>query len=101
MNLFKSMLSCNDGSISTTRVITFITALTVLGIYIAQNVMAMIKCGGYADFPANSVMVLLVVMGAKVSQSVFGEKNPAPTTPVTPVEEKKPAVTEIPGGGPG
>jgi hypothetical protein len=101
MNLIKSMLSCNDGSISTTRVITMLTALTVLGIYISQNIIAMTKCGGYCDFPTNSVMVLLVVMGAKVSQSVFGEK-----TPVTPVETSatnKPAdkSIELPGGGPG
>ena len=69
------MLS-GKGPISTTRVVTVATAFTVLGTYIAQNVVAMIKCGGYADFPTNSIMALLVVMGAKVGQSVFENKTP-------------------------
>jgi len=73
-----SMLRCNDGSVSTTRVITVATAFTILLVYIAQNVLAMIKCGGYIDFPTNSVMALLVVMGAKVGQSIFENKTPEP-----------------------
>jgi hypothetical protein len=89
MNFLSSMLS-GKGPISTTRAITVTTAFTILGIYVAQNVLAMIKCGGYIDFPSNSVMVLLVVMGAKVGQSIFGEKNvPAvPETTGAPVVQK-------------
>jgi hypothetical protein len=71
-----SMLS-GKGPISTTRVATISTVFTILGIYIAQNVMAMVKCGGYIDFPTNSVMALLVVMGAKVGQTVFENKTPS------------------------
>lgn len=69
-----SMLSGNGDAVSTTRVITVSTAFTILGVFIAQNVMAMLKCGGFIDFPTNSVMVLLVVMGAKVGQSFFENK---------------------------
>jgi uncharacterized membrane protein len=83
IKFIQSMLS-GKGPISTTRVVTVATAFTVLGVYIAQNVMAMIKCGGYADFPTNSVMALLVVMGAKVGQSVF--ENKTPTIPEIPTE---------------
>ena len=83
INFIMSMLRCNDGTVSTTRVITVATAFTILSIYAAQNIMAMIKCGGYVDFPANSVMALLVVMGAKVGQSIFENKTP-PEPPKDP-----------------
>jgi len=82
-NFIKSMLGGSDTgvSISTTRVITIVTAFSILGIYVAQNIMAMVKCGGYIDFPANSVMALLVVMGAKVGQAIFENKKPPENKP--------------------
>lgn len=95
MNFFTSMFS-GKGPISTTRVISFMTGVSILGVYIAQNVVNMHKCGGYADLPTNSLYALLIVMGAKVTQSIFGEKTPqvpptptatttsAPAAPVTP-----------------
>lgn len=74
----QSMLSESSGAISTTRVIAFLVVLTILGIYIAQNISAMSKCGGYVDFPTNTVMVLLIVLGTKVGQhfsETINEKN--------------------------
>ena len=91
MKFLTSMLS--GKGISTTRVITMATAFTILGIYAAQNILAMIKCGGYIDFPANSVMALLVVMGAKVGQSIFGEKGNS-TTPVVTSTPEAPVVLD-------
>jgi len=35
----------------------------------------MVNSCSYADFPANTVMVLLVVMGAKVAQKPFDNKE--------------------------
>ena len=100
MNFFTSMLS-GKGPISTTRVISFMTGISILGVYIAQNVVNMIKCGGYADLPANSLYALLIVMGAKVTQSIFGEKtSQVPTatasTPVTPVTPAPTVTTTVP-----
>jgi hypothetical protein len=92
MNFITSMLS-GKGPISTMRVITVATAFTVLGIYIAQNVLAMVHHAGYPDFPANSVYALLVVIGGKATQSIFGEKNstvtPAAATPTAPATPDK------------
>lgn len=83
LNFIKQMLSGKDNTISTTRVVTIFTAFTILGIYIAQNALAMLKCGGYMDFPANTVMALLVVMGAKVGQS-FTEGRKSGSEPESP-----------------
>jgi len=66
---FKSMLSSN-GEVSTMRVCTISIVMTILGIYISSNIVAMVKELGYQDFPTNTVMVLLVVLGAKVGQHV-------------------------------
>lgn len=86
MKFIISMLS-GKGSISTMRVITVATAFTILGIYVAQNILAMIKCGGYIDFPSNSVYALLVVIGGKATQSIFGEKN-VPAVPEVTIQEE-------------
>lgn len=94
MKFIISMLS-GKGSISTMRVITVATAFTILGIYVAQNIIAMVKCGGYIDFPANSVYALLVVIGGKATQSIFGEKSvPAPEVPEVTIQEEAPAPVE-------
>lgn len=97
MNFFTSMFS-GKGPISTTRVISFMTGVSILGVYIAQNVVNMHKCGGYADLPTNSLYALLIVMGAKVTQSIFGEKNPPvpPVTPETPVVPTGTTTTSAP-----
>ena len=90
MNFIKSMLS-GKGPISSMRVITVATAFTVLGTYMAQNVIAMIQHTGYQDLPANSLYALLVVIGGKATQAIFGEKNgngtisTAPVAPAAPV----------------
>jgi len=97
------MFSGKGSTISTTRVISFMTGISILGIYIAQNVVNMIKCGGYADLPTNSLYALLIVMGAKVTQSIFGEKSDAAlpantvttaTTTAGPTTTPAPKVTD-------
>lgn len=87
MKGLRSMVSCDDGEVSMTRVVTAATAFIVLGVYVAVNVMSMLKsCCQIVDFPQNSVMVLLVVMGAKVGQSAFenmGKKKEDEQVPPT------------------
>lgn len=91
MNFFTSMFS-GKGSVSTTRMISFMTGVTILGVYIAQNIAAIHRCGGYADLPRNSLYALLIVMGAKVTQSIFGEKSdPVVPTISTTVTTTTPA----------
>jgi len=73
----KDIVSAN-GNASTTRVCTILVVMTILSVYIATNIVAMIKDSGYQDFPTNSVMVLLVTLGAKVGQHIseaFEKKN--------------------------
>jgi hypothetical protein len=92
MNFIMSMLS-GKGPISTMRVITVSTAFTVLGIYIAQNILGMIQHTGYVDFPPNSVYALLVVIGGKATQAIFGEKNgTTPSSPTAPVAPATPLI---------
>lgn len=73
MSVIYSMIS-SDGKVSLTRFVAILTCIDILAVYTAQNIVAMTSNCSYADFPANTVMVLLVVMGAKVSQKPF-EKN--------------------------
>jgi len=70
INALKEMVEGKDGGISTIRVATITTVVVILGIYVAQNVISMLHNAGYVDFPSNSVMVLLIVLGAKVGQHV-------------------------------
>jgi uncharacterized membrane protein YfcA len=65
----KDIVSAN-GNASTTRVCTLLIVAIILIVYVAVNVVAMIKGSGYQDFPTNSVMVLLVALGAKVGQHI-------------------------------
>ena len=72
---FIASLLSSTGNVSLTRVITLITAFDILCIYTAQNVASMFNNGAYVDFPTNTVTILLVVMGAKVAQKPFEEKD--------------------------
>jgi hypothetical protein len=64
-------MASSSGGVSLTRIVAFLTAIDILLVYTAQNIVAMVNSCSYADFPANTVMVLLVVMGAKVAQKPF------------------------------
>lgn len=99
MELIKSMLSSRS-KISSTRFIVLCTTFTILGVYIAHNVVAMVRSGGYIDFPVNTVAIMLIVLGAKVGQHVSESKfvtkpedetAPAPETPAAPVTPVEPS----------
>lgn len=60
----------SEGKVSSTRIATLASVFTVLTVYVAHNIMALINGKDYVDFPSNSVMVLLVMVGAKVGQHV-------------------------------
>jgi threonine/homoserine efflux transporter RhtA len=64
------LLNGGSGKTSSTRLITLIVVGVILAVYIGHNVVSMFKGGAFIDFPSQSVMVLLIVMGAKVGQHV-------------------------------
>lgn len=69
---------------SSTRVIIIGTAVTVLGTYLAHNIISMVKGGGMVDFALNSVLILAIAMGAKVGQKfaeVKGKNGQKPAVP--------------------
>ena len=72
-NFAKNTLSNDQGNLSTMRLLSVLTILIILTIYITHNVVSMVKGLGFVDFPENSVMVILITFGAKVSQS-FSER---------------------------
>lgn len=65
-----------SGGMSSTRLVMYGTAITVLAIYVAHNIIAMVKGQGMVDFALNSVIVLGVAMTGKVTQK-FAEKKQA------------------------
>jgi uncharacterized membrane protein YfcA len=74
MKLVLEMLSSN-GKVSSIRFATLLSVLTVLSVYTGHNVLAIIRGTPYVDFPTNSVMLLLVMVGAKVGQHVSEAKK--------------------------
>ena len=59
-----------SSKISMTRLATLSTMFVILAVYAAHNIIAMVNGAEYVDFPANSVMVILIILGAKVGQHV-------------------------------
>jgi hypothetical protein len=69
-NAIRELLSDGDGLLSTMRALTVEVVTVIMGVYVATNVMAMMKgAGAMVDMPANTLTALLVVMSAKVGQS--------------------------------
>ena len=87
--MFRTMFSSMSGDISLTRVATFLVVITILSIYIAQNICSMIRDCGYQDFPANSVYCLLIALGAKVGQHVTESLKPSKKIKQTSSEPQK------------
>lgn len=76
----QSLFSSN-GKISSTRFITIVTCLTILGVYIAHNIVSMVNEGSFIDFPTNSVAIMLIVLGAKVGQHVSERRGSTTSQP--------------------
>lgn len=73
--MLKNSLKEEGGSVSSTRLVMYGTAVVVLGTYVAHNIVALVKgqCG-MVDFALNSVIVLGIAMTGKVTQK-FAEKK--------------------------
>jgi hypothetical protein len=79
-------LDKKNGKISLTRVMSFMVVMVILGVYIVWNVHSMLKGGTYTSIGVNEVYLILVALGAKVTQNIFGEK-PAVDKPKEVSEE--------------
>jgi uncharacterized membrane protein len=85
MNL--NLFSARKGDkTSITRVMSFLVVVTILTVFVAWNVKAMIKGGTLISLGLNEVYLLAIAMGAKVAQNIFGEK--ASTTAVSQKPDK-------------
>jgi uncharacterized protein (UPF0333 family) len=66
-----------EGKVSMTRILSFLVVVTILVIFVAWTIKAMVKGGTLVSLGLNEVYLLAIAMGAKVTQSIFGEKTPA------------------------
>jgi phosphatidylserine decarboxylase len=60
------------GKISMMRVATMIVVSTIMSVWVAQNVVAMIKGCGFISMGQNEMMLIALTLGAKAAQ-LFGE----------------------------
>jgi hypothetical protein len=71
MTLFRAR---NGEKVSLTRVLSFMVVVTILAVFVAWNINAMIKGESLVSLGVNEVYLLAIAMGAKVAQNIFGEK---------------------------
>jgi len=63
-----SIIKGSSGKISTMRICTLLTVISVLGIFIAHNVVAMISGGGFVSVGASEAILLGAALGMKSVQ---------------------------------
>lgn len=66
-----------DGKPSITRLLTLVSVGSVLGVFLAMNISSIVKNGGFIDIGQNSLGIILIALGAKVTHSVFKDKTAA------------------------
>lgn len=84
MKALKEMLTGTDSSnkISSMRVAVFMVLVTILGTYIAHNVISMTKGEGLISLGWNEVIMIASILGTKVAQH-FSESKSKKDTGVT------------------
>ena len=86
------MFKGSDSKVSMMRVSTFLTVVTILGTYIAHNVVSMVKGLGPVTIGWTEASLLAATLGIKALQNKFegGGSSVDAEAPVgAPVEEKK------------
>jgi hypothetical protein len=81
MGIIKECLTGTDAShkISSMRVSVMVTVFTIMGTFVAHNVMAMIVGRGFVSLGWNEVVILSAVLGAKALQHK-SETNQSPVS---------------------
>lgn len=91
-----SMVKGTNGKISMMRVCTLIVVLSVMAIFIAHNIVAMIHGTGFVSLGASEALLIAGVLGVKAGQRfaegkpLGGENNDISTyTPKVPDDVKE------------
>lgn len=86
-----SMFMGPDGKISTMRVSTMIIVVSVVGVFVAHNILSMIHGGTFISFGATEAMLLAGVLGMKSVQHFSENKKTAESLPDTtmPTDKKE------------
>jgi hypothetical protein len=69
----RELISDNTGQISTMRVIALFVLLSILPVFIAHNILAMIEHKGFQDLGVNALAAIGLVITGKITQG-FIEK---------------------------
>ena len=87
MNKLLEIISSADGKISTMRASVFIVVLSIMGVFIGHNVVAMVK-SSLAIVPLgwDQVTVLTTLLAAKAYQSKLENSNTLPIQSVDGVK---------------
>jgi len=80
-----------NGKVSMMRVATAMVVTSIMGVFVAHNVVAMVNGGGFVSMGAEEAMLVALTLGAKAAQH-FGETRngkgaPAPRTDDVPVDK--------------
>ena len=76
--MFKGLINSikeDNGQSSSTRFIMYGTGAVILVTYLFHNILSAMKGGEFIDFPTNSVIVLGIVLGGKVTQKFAEAKK--------------------------
>jgi len=81
------------GKISMMRVTSIMTVFSVLGVFLAHNILSMLRGSSFVSMGAQEAMLITLVMGGKAVQAFAearnGKKKP-PTTTITTTTNEMP-----------
>lgn len=83
MDQLLGIVKGGDDKISTMRVLSLGTVITVLAVYIAHNVVSMIGGHGYIAMSWQDVTLISAALGFKMAQTGFEGRNGSSTPEVT------------------
>ena len=85
-----TMFKGNDHKVSCMRICSFTVVFTVMGVFLAQNVLSMFHGGGMVGLGYQEASLVALVLGAKAYQVKSEISNgKVPTTPVLPLDKKE------------
>lgn len=64
-----------DGKVSMMRVSTFIVVMSIMGVFVAHNIVAMIVGAAFVSIGASEALLLAGALGIKAGQAYFETKG--------------------------
>lgn len=71
----KNFLKGHDGKLSSMRIASLSVVFTILSVFVAHNVLAMINGESFVSMGASEAMLLAGALGAKAAQHFSEKKN--------------------------